>query len=176
MENVTVFCASSLKCDDFYLQQAALLGKLLAQSGKKIIYGGGKIGLMGQLADGALSENGRVKGVIPSFLQDLELGHNGLTELIEVDSLHQRESIMLLESDIIIALPGGIGTFSELLQAITWKRLWQIKSKIIIVNLNHYFDPLIEMLNKSVREKFLNEEFKELWLVVDSIEEAVKEC
>ncbi|MFC2131928.1 TIGR00730 family Rossman fold protein, partial [Bacteroidota bacterium] len=134
-KKVTVFCAASKNCDKVYLDEAEKLGKMLAQTGREIIYGGGKIGLMGSLADGALLEGGKITGIIPEFLNDLELGHDGITELREVKSLHERESQMLLKTDCIIALPGGIGTFSELLQAITWKRLCQINSKIIIVNI-----------------------------------------
>ncbi|MFH1050689.1 MAG: TIGR00730 family Rossman fold protein [bacterium] len=175
IKKVTVFCGASKKCKEIYLEQAANLGKSLAKSGREIIYGGGNIGLMGHLADGALSEGGRVTGIIPNFLQDLELGHKGIAELREVDSLHIREEVMMTESDCIIALPGGIGTFSELLQAITWKRLWQINSKIIIVNTDNYFEPLISQLNKALEEQFLKNEFSNLWTVVYSDEEAMLE-
>jgi len=171
----TVFCGASRTCKEEYLEQASKLGELLAQKGIEIIYGGGNIGLMGHLADAAMSKGGRVVGIIPKFLKDMELGHKGITELREVESLHEREEIMMTEPDIIIALPGGIGTFSELFQAITWKRLWQIKSKIIIVNIDGYFQPLIDMLNKAIKENFLKEEFSNLWTVVDKVEDVLNE-
>ena len=175
IKKVTVFCGASRTCKKEYLEQATKLGELLAQKGIEIIYGGGNIGLMGYLADAALSAGGRVTGIIPGFLQDLELGHKGITELREVESLHKREEIMITEPDCIVALPGGIGTFSELLQAITWKRLWQIKSKIIIVNIDGYFKPLIDLLKNAIKEKFLREEFANLWTVVGSVDEATDE-
>jgi uncharacterized protein (TIGR00730 family) len=175
INKVTVFCGASRKCRQEYLEQACQLGELLAHKGIEIIYGGGNIGLMGHLADGALSKGGKVTGIIPNFLDDLELGHKGISELRQVASLHKREEIMLTESDCIIALPGGIGTFSELLQAITWKRLWQIKSPIIIVNISDYFKPLIDMLKHAIEENFLKEEFASLWTVVGNVEEAMNE-
>lgn len=174
-KKVTVFCAASRNCDSLYLEEAGKLGKLLALSGREIIYGGVKIWLMGALAEGTLSAGGKITGIIPAFLNNMELGHNGITELKEVEGLHPRESLMLLESDCIIALPGGIGTLSELLQAITWKRLGQIDSKIIILNINGYFNPLLEMLDKAINENFLREEFASLWTVVDSVEEVMIE-
>jgi uncharacterized protein (TIGR00730 family) len=174
IKKATVFCGASRTCKNEYLEQASKLGELLAQKGIEIIYGGGNIGLMGHLADGALSNDGKVTGIIPNFLQDLELGHKGITELRQVENLHKREEIMMTEPDCIIALPGGIGTFSELLQSITWKRLWQIKSPIIIVNINDYFKPLIDMLNRPIDENFLKEEFANLWTVVNNVDEAMK--
>jgi uncharacterized protein (TIGR00730 family) len=174
-KRITVFCGATKNADKLYLDEAEKLGKLLAHSGRAIIYGGGKIGLMGSLADGALSVGGKITGIIPGFLNDMELAHNGISELRQVVSLHARESQMLIQTDCIIALPGGIGTFSELLQAITWKRLWQIEAKIIIVNINKYFNPLIAMLNKSIRENFLRNEFANLWTVVNNVEEVMFE-
>lgn len=174
IKKATVFCGASRNCKKIFLLQASLLGELLAKKGIEIIYGGGNIGLMGHLADAALKNQGKVTGIIPKFLQDLELGHKGISELKEVKSLHKREEIMMTKTDCIIALPGGIGTFSELLQSITWKRLGQIKSPIIIVNTNYYFQPLIDMLNNSINEKFLRYEFANLWTIVSNVHEAIK--
>ncbi len=172
-EKICVFCAASERCDKIYLEEAAKLGKALARGDRTIIYGGGSVGLMGALANAALDEGGKVIGVITEFLRHLELAHKDILEMKVVKGLHPREEIMLRESDCQIALPGGIGTFSELLQAITWKRLWQINSKIIIVNVNDYFNHLLDALNKSIEERFLKEEFANLWTVVSSAEEAV---
>ena len=129
---VCVFCASSSDVDPFYLDEAERLGKELAESGREIIYGGGNIGLMGRLADGSLKNGGYVIGVIPTFLDSLELGHTGCQELIQVEDMHTREKRMITDSDCIVTLPGGCGTFEELLQAVTWKRLGLIISPIII--------------------------------------------
>ncbi len=173
INKVCVFCGASAKCDRFYLDEAEKLGHLLAQIGKTIIYGGGNIGLMGRLADGALAEGGNVIGVIPNFLENLELGHNKIAELREVKTMHEREAAMMLDSDCIVALPGSTGTLSELLQAITWKRLGLIISPIIIVNLQGYFNPLIEMLLKTESEKFMATSRGKVWTVVANSEEAI---
>lgn len=171
IKRVCVFCASSDNVDKEYLNAANKLGGIIAQSGREIIYGGGNVGLMGKLADGALSKNGRVIGVIPTFLQDLELGHKGIAEMRVVDDMHVREAMMMKESDCIIALPGGCGTFSELMQAITWKHLGLIISPIIIANIRNYFSPLIEQLKLSVRENFRRDTHYDLWKTVNNIED-----
>lgn len=174
-KKVTVFCAASENCDKIYLNEAFKLGKFLATSCREIIYGGGNVGLMGNLADGCLSSGGKISGIIPDFLKELELEHRGITSLKVVENLHKREFIMLKEGDCVVALPGGIGTFSELLQSITWKRLRQIESDIFIVNINGYFNPLIEMLKKSMEENFLKDEFYSLWNIVDSVDSLIVE-
>jgi uncharacterized protein (TIGR00730 family) len=173
-KRVCVFCASSSDVDPFYLDEAERLGKELAESGREIIYGGGNIGLMGRLADGSLSNGGFVIGVIPTFLDSLELGHTGCQQLIQVEDMHTREKRMITDSDCIVTLPGGCGTFEELLQAVTWKRLGLIISPIIIVNLKNYFDPLIEMLERAVEQGFMRNEYLDLWQVADSIDETME--
>jgi uncharacterized protein (TIGR00730 family) len=173
INSVCVFCAASNNVDICYYEEAFRLGKLIAESGREIIYGGGSVGLMGRLADGAISKNGKVVGVIPEFLDNLELGHKRISKMHVVESMHSRKNKMLKESDCIIALPGGCGTFEELLEAITWKRLGLIISPVIIVNIKNYYDPLIEMLEKSIREKFMREEYHKTWVVVNNAQEAV---
>jgi uncharacterized protein (TIGR00730 family) len=126
---------------------------------------------MGRLAQGVLDNKGQIIGVIPKFMQKYELGHNGITRLIEVDTMHQREEIMISRADCIVALPGGCGTFEELLQAITWKRLKIISAPIIVVNLKKYYNPLIQQLNKAVDENFMRTEHRQLWEVAESIPE-----
>jgi uncharacterized protein (TIGR00730 family) len=171
IEYVTCFCASSNRVDKYYLDSAYELGEILARNHKTVIYGGGKVGLMGRLAQGVLDNKGQIIGVIPKFMQKYELGHNGITRLIEVDTMHQREEIMITRADCIVALPGGCGTFEELLQAITWKRLKIISAPIIIVNLKKYYNPLIQQLNKAVDENFMRTEHRQLWEVAESITE-----
>jgi uncharacterized protein (TIGR00730 family) len=173
MNRICVFCASSSNCDDLYYKESAKLGQMLARAGKEIIYGGGNIGMMKSLADGAISEGGKVIGVIPSFMQNLELGHKGVSELREVADMHQREAMMIRESDYIIALPGGTGTFSELIQAITWKQLGLINTPIIVINLENYFGHLIEQYNTAFKEKFNSTDYSKLFTVVDSVEDAM---
>jgi uncharacterized protein (TIGR00730 family) len=173
INKVCVFCAASNNVDNIYYEEAFLLGQLLAKSGRDIMYGGGSVGLMGRLADGAISKNGKVTGVIPEFLDNLELGHKRIDKMHVVDSMHTRKNKLLKESDCIIALPGGCGTFEELLEAITWKRLGLIISPVIIVNIKNYYDPLIEMLERSIREKFMREEYHKTWVVVQNAREAI---
>ena len=171
---VCVFCAASNECREEFLKDAFYLGKRLAELNIKIIYGGGKVGLMGNLAYGAHSAGGDVMGVIPKLFKDLQLEHPDVKEMLVVDDLHKRESIMIKEADGIIVLPGGCGTIEELLQAITWKLLGLIIKPIVIVNLDNYFSPLLEMLNRTVEEKFLDAESLKLWTVVSNIDECIE--
>lgn len=168
IEYVTVFCGSSSKVESVYLETAVELGELLALNGKTIVYGGGKVGLMGKLAEGVLSKGGKIIGVIPKFMKKIELGHNGITRLIEVETMHEREETMLKKGDCIVALPGGCGTMEELLQAIAWKKLKLIFAPIIILNINNYYSPLIEQLNRAVEQNFMRKEHRELWNVATS--------
>ncbi|MGQ9818631.1 MAG: LOG family protein [Candidatus Kapaibacteriales bacterium] len=171
IEFVTVFCASSNRIEKYFLNSAYELGKILAINNYKVIYGGGKVGLMGKLAEGVLSNKGQIIGVIPRFMQKFELVYNGLTKLIETETIHEREEIMIRKANCIVALPGGCGTMEELLQSITWKRLGLTSIPIIIANLKNYFSPLIEQLNRSVEQKFMRPEHSKLWLVGNSVEE-----
>jgi uncharacterized protein (TIGR00730 family) len=171
ISKICVYCASSNKCDESFLKAAENLGEILAKNGKTVVYGGGGSGLMGRLADGVLKSGGKILGIIPNFMQELEWAHTKLTELRLVSSMHERKFMMMQESDGIVALPGGSGTFEELLEAITWKRLGLITSPIVIANLNNYYAPMIEMLEKSVAKNFMREEHLKMWSVVNSVEE-----
>lgn len=171
---VTVYCAASIDVDEFYINEAYRLGRQIAESHREIIYGGGHIGLMGKVADGANSVGGKVIGVIPEFLENLELGHKSITELRKVKDMHERQAMMLKETDCVVALPGGCGTFLELLEAITWKRLGLITVPIIIVNLKGYFSPLVEMLNKAIDEGFMRNEYLALWKEAATVDEAME--
>ncbi len=167
-KRVAVYCASSSNVKSEFLEDAYRFGRHLALAGHSLVYGGGKAGLMGNLADGALSGGGRVTGVIPGFMMEQELGHTGLAELIVVGGMHERQRLMLEKSDHIVALPGGCGTLYELIEAITWKRLGLIGSPVIIYNQEGYYTPLVEMLERSVDYGFLGERFRSLWQVADS--------
>src|SRR5213080_950521 len=135
---VCVYCASSRKSDAAYYEAAASLGRSLAQRGIAIVYGGGAVGSMGALADAALAEGGKVIGVLPRFMYDLEWGHPRLTELRLVGDLHERKRLMIEEVDAIVALPGGSGTLEELMEAITWKRLGLHGHPIVLVNVRSF--------------------------------------
>jgi uncharacterized protein (TIGR00730 family) len=138
----------------------------LAERGLGVIYGGGAVGSMGALADGALSRGGRVIGVLPRFMADLEWGHKGLSELQLVEDMRTRKHMMLTRSQAAIALPGGSGTLEELLEAITLKRLGLYVNPIILVNTRGFFDPLIDLLSRAVEERFMDERHLLMWQVV----------
>src|SRR5215468_12133754 len=151
---VCVYCASSQTSHPDYRKAAFRLGAVLATEGLGIIYGGGARGSMGALADGALSKGGRVVGILPKFMADLEWGHQGLTELQLVEDMRIRKHMMLARSQAAIALPGGCGTLEELLEAITLKRLGLYLNPIVLVNTRAFFDPLIELLTRAIEERF----------------------
>lgn len=175
IKRVSIFCASSYRVDEHYLNEAYKLGRLLAENDIEIIYGGGRRGLMGSVSSGSLEANGIVIGVIPEFMKSLELGRQDIQELRVVDTMHQREEQLINDSDLIICLPGGIGTFEELTQAIAWKTLGLIIKPILIVNMNNYFEHLLKAFDKALEEKFMKEEHRELWQVVDNVDEVISE-
>lgn len=171
MKRVTVFCGSSLGTEDIYKSQATLLGQTLAKRNIELVYGGAKIGLMGAVADGVLSEGGKVIGVLPNFLKSKEIAHEQLTELILVDSMHERKTKMNELCDGVIALPGGFGTLEELFEMLTWAQLGLHKKPIAILNINGFYNPLNVMIQTMVDKGFLKEVNQQMLLVCDNIEE-----
>lgn len=155
MRSVSIFCGSSPGHDPIYVEQARLLGITLAERGNRIVFGGGKVGLMGAVADAALEAGGEVIGVIPEFMMPREVAHEGLTELIITDSMTSRKLKMHELSDTVISLPGGYGTMEELFEVLTWSQLKLIQRPTGILNTNGYYDPLIAMLDKMVAAGFL---------------------
>ncbi|WP_448778412.1 LOG family protein [Bacteroides congonensis] len=174
INSVCVYSASSTKIDPVYFQAAEELGRLLAEHHIRLINGAGSIGLMCSVADAVLKNGGEVTGVIPHFMVEQNWHHTGLTELIEVESMHERKQKMANLSDGIIALPGGCGTLEELLEIITWKQLGLYLNPIIILNVNEFFDPLLEMLEKAIEENFMRQQHGDIWKVARTPEEAVK--
>lgn len=168
---VCVYCASSRASHPQYREVAHALGVVLAERGFGIIYGGGAVGSMGALADGALSKGGRVVGILPRFMADLEWGHRGLTELELVEDMRARKHAMLTRSQAAIALPGGSGTLEELLEAITLKRLGLYLNPIVLVNTRGFFDPLLEQLSRAIEERFMDERHARMWEVVSQPQE-----
>jgi uncharacterized protein (TIGR00730 family) len=167
IRKVCVYCASSRRVDSVYYESAKQLGEIFAMESITVIYGGGSVGLMGALADGCLSKGGKVIGVIPQFMYELEWGHKNITELRIVENMHQRKQMMIEESDAIVALPGGSGTLEELLEAITWKRLGLHFNPIILLNTRGFFNPLIQLLENCINEGFMDVKHKEMWQVVN---------
>lgn len=173
VKRVTVYASSSSALNPIYYDAARKLGEILAGAGKSIVYGAAGHGLMGAVADGALSRGGEVYGVVPGFLQELELTHQQLTELKVVDGMHVRKQLMLENSDAVVALPGGCGTMEELFEALTLKRLGQWLGPVILVNTNHFYDGLIEFLDHSVGERFMGNNHLEMWSVIDEPEQVL---
>lgn len=170
VRKVCVYCASSDKIDPEFHAAARRLGELLAEAGLTIVYGGGGGGSMGALADGALNRGGEVIGILPRFMADLEWGHPGLTRLELVEDMRERKHRMLLEADAVIALPGGCGTFEELFEAITLKRLGLYTGPIGLLNTRDYFRPCLELLGRAVEERFMNPEHLDMWCVASEPE------
>lgn len=163
-----MYCASSQACDPEYRRDARRLGAILARAGVAIVYGGGAVGSMGALADGALAEGGEVIGVIPHFMVDLEWAHNGISRLDRVEDMRIRKHRMLEGSDAVIALPGGCGTFEELFEVLTLKRLGIYKNPIVLLNTRGYFDAAASLLDRAVSERFMDRRHAAMWTIVAS--------
>ena len=174
IRTVCVYCASSERTPPVYLEAAARLGRLLAEAGIGVVYGGSSLGSMGRMAAAALDAGGSVTGILPRFMDELEWGNRSLTELRIVDDMHERKRIMLELADAVIALPGGCGTLEEFFEAITWKRLGLYFGPVLLVNVNRFYDPCIELLNRSVDEGFMNPRHREMWSVVEAPEQVVE--
>lgn len=168
--SLAVFCASSDGLDNKIYEDAYEVGAFLAKKEIELIYGGSKLGLMGQVAKGVLFNNGKVTGVIPDFLKTKEVVHTGLTSLITTKDMHERKLKMHDLSDGFVALPGGFGTLEELFEILTWGQLGLHKKPIGILNINGYYDDLIELLHKMVRKGLLKEENMNLVLVSETME------
>jgi uncharacterized protein (TIGR00730 family) len=169
-KNICVFCGSSSGGHSVYAQTAQSVGRLLCRRGIELVYGGGNVGLMGVLADACLAQGGRVIGVIPQALVDKEVAHSGLTELRVVGSMHERKALMADLSDAFVALPGGYGTWEELFEMLTWAQLGIQRKPCGLLNVNGYYDPLLELADKGVSEGFLREVNRDLLLSDDDPE------
>lgn len=172
-KRICVYCASSDICDKKFLDAGHQLGEGLARMNITVVYGGSQNGVMGAVANGALSAEGKVIGWIPKFMKSEKL-HPGLTEVNEVETMHLRKHGMMMNSDGLIALPGGTGTLEELLEAITWKRLKLIEVPIFIVNLDGFYDPLLVLFENMFKERFISRDLEKDWIVVKSIDEILE--
>lgn len=167
MKRITVFCGSRIGASEIYKEGAQLLGKELAKRKITLVYGGGSIGLMGIVADTVLKEGGKVVGVIPKMLQEREISNLDLTELHIVDSMHTRKAMMADLADGFIAMPGGAGTLEEFAEIFTWSQLGVHDKPIGLLNINKFFDPLIQFYDHMLNEKFLEEKHRHLAIVDD---------
>jgi uncharacterized protein (TIGR00730 family) len=171
LKSISVFCGSSNGNDDSFFDQATALGAFLAEKNITIVYGGAKVGLMGAVADGALSGNGKVIGIIPDFIKTKEIAHGELTELIEVQSMHERKMLMYEKSDGAIVLPGGFGTMDEMFELLTWGQLGLHQMPIGILNVEGYYDDLIKFLDLMVAKNLLRLSNRQMLLVSNNIED-----
>jgi uncharacterized protein (TIGR00730 family) len=171
MKRIVVFCGSSSGIDPVYEARAYETGALLARSGIGLVYGGAKVGLMGAVAEGALANGGEVIGVLPRFLSGKEIGHAGLTDLIVVETMHERKTKMHELSDGVITLPGGFGTMEELFEMLTWGQLGLHRKPMGILNILGFYDPLLALVQTMVDQGFLKKENQGMLLFADTIGE-----
>ncbi len=174
IKNVCVYSASSTKIAPVYFAAAEELGRLLALRSINLINGAGSIGLMAATSNACLAAGGTVTGVIPRFMVEQDWHHKGLTQLIETETMHERKQTMAQMSDGIIALPGGCGTMEELLEIITWKQLGIYLNPIVILNIDGFYNPLLEMLQRAIDGNFMRPEHQNIWQVATSAQQAIE--
>ena len=170
MNRISVFCGSSPGNQSIFREKAYELGQIIARRNIELVYGGTEIGLMGAVAEGTLSESGKAIGILPNFLKDREIAHPQLSELILVDTMHERKVKMHEFSDGVIALPGGFGTMEELFEMLTWGQLGIHKKPIGILNINGFYDQLNLFLENMVAEGFLSNENKQMLIIEENPE------
>lgn len=171
MKRIAVYCGSASGSVEIFRDCAYELGVALAKNNIGLVYGGAKVGLMGAVADGTLSKGGNVTGVLPHFLAEKELQHLFLTEIVLVNTMHERKAKMSELADGFIALPGGFGTMEELFEMLTWGQLSLHRKPVAILNINGYYNSLLDFIDTMVKNGFLKEEFQKLLLVSDNIED-----
>lgn len=174
VRRVTVYASSSNALSESYYDAAARLGEVLGRAGLEIVYGGGGVGLMRAMADQALAAGAHVHGVIPHFLNTVEHGHRNLSRLEVVADMRERKHRMIVDSHAVVSLPGGCGTFEELLEVLTLKRLGLFTGPVVLVNTNDYFDRFVDILRHSVRERFMSEQHLQMWSVVQEPEQVLE--
>jgi len=173
-KSIAVFCASASGTNPTYLETARDLGRRIAERNYGVVYGGASVGTMGALADAALAAGGKVIGVIPGVIIDLEIAHNGLTELHIVKTMHERKALMADRADAFIALPGGYGTLDEFIEILTWAQLRIHSKPCVLVNVGGYYDPLLAFFDHAVEEALIKPENRSLVHVARDASEALE--
>jgi uncharacterized protein (TIGR00730 family) len=173
LSRLCVYCASSARVDARYRDAATMLGRLAAEAEVEIVYGGGRVGLMGLLADAALAAGGRVTGIIPSHLYEREVGHAGLSELIVVASMHERKQRMFELADAFVTLPGGLGTLDETIEIMTWKQLGLHDKPIVIVDIAGYWAPFTALVDNAIAAGFTTPAARQYFRVVPRVEDVL---
>ncbi len=170
INSLCVFCGSRAGLDPAHEASARHFGHALADRGIELIYGGGDIGIMSIVARAVLENGGRVTGIIPKFIQDFEVGNPGLSELVVVESMHERKALMFERSDGFVSLPGGLGTLDETIEMITWKQLQQHRKPIVLVDINHYWRPFLELVQAVVDGGYGHHGINDLFSVVEDVD------
>ncbi len=173
LNSLCVYCGSSSQVDPRYRDAAIRLGELLAENRITLVYGGGRVGLMGLMADACLQAGGAVIGVIPDFLRRAEVGHGAVTELVVVDNMHERKRTMFERSDGFVILPGGLGTLDETFEILTWKQLRLHDKPIVAVDIAGYWQPLAALIDHVIGAGFARPEMRQLLTVVDRIDQVL---
>lgn len=171
IKNVCVYCGSSSKVDDAYKEAATKLGALIAAEGWGVVYGGGRVGLMGLVADSALEKGASVVGIIPEHIQGREVEHTNLTELHVVDTMHVRKQMMVDRSQAFVILTGGLGTLDEFFELLTWKQLGLHDRPVVVVNVNGYWTKMLEAIEHIADEGFMRQDDLKMFIVVDNVED-----
>ena len=171
MKRLTIFCGSSNGSNQIFVDEAYKLGKKLAENKIELVYGGANVGLMGVIADSVLENNGVAIGVLPNFLKKIEVEYKGLSQLILVDSMHERKAKMNDLSDGVIALPGGFGTLEEFFEMLTWAELGLHKKPIAIYNIDGFYDDLLQFIKSMVTKGFLKQENYDMLIVSDDVDD-----
>ena len=174
IRSVCVFCGSAPGARPSYSRAAEEMGVALAKAGLTLVYGGGKLGLMGIVADAVLKAGGRVVGVIPRMLIERECAHPNLTSQHVVNTMHERKTLMADMSDAFVGLPGGMGTFDELVEIVTWAQLGLHAKPVILANIENYYAPMYAMLDNAVQEKFVTVESRSRWRNADSVPDVMR--
>ncbi|MGQ0662769.1 MAG: TIGR00730 family Rossman fold protein [Pseudomonadota bacterium] len=172
-KSICVYCGSSNRGPKSHRQAAARLGQLIAGAGIELVFGGGRVGLMGVIADAALKAGGRVTGIIPEHLIKAEVGHGRVSELVVVDSMHARKETMFRRADGFVILPGGPGTLDETFEILTWKLLGLHDKPVVIVSLGDYWRPLLVLIDRMVARRYAQPGFRDMFQVVARVEEAL---
>ncbi len=174
MKDVCIYCASSTSIDKKYIEAAELLTEKLVKNGYGIVYGGGEVGLMGAVANKALSLNGRVTGVIPRFMVKVEWAHKGVKNMVQVETMAERKTKLVEGVSAVIALPGSTGTLDELIDILSLKKLGKFTRPVIIVNSFGFYDHLLSLFDKMIEERFMRPEHRELWTVIENPEDIIE--
>lgn len=173
IRSLCVYCGSSMGNDPRYRRAAELFGRVLAGNGIRLVYGGGRVGLMGVLAEAVLGAGGSVTGIIPRFLEDRERGYRDVTELVMTDNMHDRKQRMFELSDAFVALPGGLGTLDETFEVITWRQLGLHDKPIVVVDVGGYWQPMQDLVDAVIDRGFAQPRSRDLYAVVPRVEDVL---